>query len=119
MRGAPFAVAENVAEFSVSDTGVLVYRELVGGAAALRLRARASPRLGRPRGERVGEVPAPPGYRFPSLSPDGTKIALGAPLQGGLGDIWTLDVERGTPTRLTFDDADDGGPIVAFGAKPR
>ena len=114
VRGAPFAVAENVAEFSVSDTGVLVYRELVRRAAGSRSPGSAPAHrlvwVDRS-GERVSEVPAPPGYRFPSLSPDGAKIAVGAPLQGGLGDIWTLDVERGTPTRLTFDDADDGGPI--------
>ena len=114
VRGAPFAVAENVAEFSVSDTGVLVYRELVRRPAASRAPGSAPERrlvwVDR-RGERVSEVPAPRGYRFPSLSPDGSKIALGAPLQSGLGDIWTLDVEGGTPTRLTFDDADDGVPI--------
>jgi Tol biopolymer transport system component len=114
VRGAPFAVAENVAEFSVSGTGVLVYRELERRAAASRAPGSAPEHrlvwVDR-RGERVGEVPAPLGYRFPSLSPDGTKIALGAPLQGGLGDIWTLDAERGTPTRLTFDDADDNVPI--------
>ena len=114
VRGAPFAVAENVAEFSVSGTGVLVYRELERRPAASRAPGSAPERrlvwVDR-RGERVSEVPAPPGYRSPSLSPDGTKIALAAPLQSGLGDIWTLDAERGTPTRLTFDDADDGVPI--------
>ena len=50
VRGAPFPVAENVAEFSVSDTGVLVYRELAPASREPRawLRARAPPRLGRP-----------------------------------------------------------------------
>ena len=78
VRGAPFPVAEHVAEFSVSETGVLVYRELERQPATS---ARAGPApehrlvwVDR-RGERVGEVPAPPGYRFPSLSPDGAKIA--------------------------------------------
>jgi eukaryotic-like serine/threonine-protein kinase len=114
VRGAPVPVAEHVAEFSVSATGVLVYRELDLTAAASRAAGAAAERrlvwVDR-RGERIREVPAPPGYQFPSLSPDGSKIAVRAPPAGGLGDIWTVDVERGTPTRLTFDDAEDNNPI--------
>jgi eukaryotic-like serine/threonine-protein kinase len=112
VRGAPFAVAEHVAEFSVSTTGVLVYRELdlAAGRAATATREHRLVWVNR-RGERVGEVPALPGYQFPSLSPDGSKIAVRAPPQNGLGDIWTLDVERVTPTRLTFDDAEDSAPV--------
>ena len=114
VRGAPLPVAEHVAEFSVSATGVLVYRELdLTAAASSAAGAAAEHRLVwvDRHGERMGEVPAPPGYRFPSLSPDGTKIAVRAPPQSGLGDIWTLDVERGTSTRLTFDDAEDNNPV--------
>ncbi len=112
VRGAPFAVAEHVAEFSVSTTGVLVYRELdlAAGRAATATPEHRLVWVNRG-GERVGEVPALPGYQLPSLSPDGSKIAVRAPPQNGLGDIWTLDVERGTPTRLTFDDGEDTAPV--------
>ncbi len=113
VRGAPFPVAEHVAEFSVSGHGVLVYRELdLQRPRAARAGTAPEHRLVwvDRRGERIADVPAPPGYRFPSLSPDGTKIAVRAPPQNGLGDIWTLDVARGTSTRLTFDDAEDGAP---------
>jgi Tol biopolymer transport system component len=110
VRGAPVPVAEHVAEFSVSATGVLVYREL-----ELPTTVAAPPQhrlvwVDR-RGEPVAEVPAPAGYRLPSLSPDGRRIALRVPGQNGLGDVWTIDAENGTPTRITFDDAEDGAPI--------
>jgi serine/threonine protein kinase/Tol biopolymer transport system component len=110
VRGAPVPVAEHVAEFSVSETGVLVYREL-----ELPTTAAAPPQhrlvwVDR-RGEPVAEVPAPAGYRLPSLSPDGRRIVLRVPGQNGLGDVWTIDAENGTPTRLTFDDAEDGAPV--------
>jgi Tol biopolymer transport system component len=111
VRGAPFAVVEHVAEFSVSATGVLVYRELdlsASRAATATLEHRLI--WVNRRGERVGDEPTLPGYQFPSLSPDGTKIAVRAAQQSGLGDIWTLDVAHNRPTRLTFDDAEDTVP---------
>jgi eukaryotic-like serine/threonine-protein kinase len=45
-------------------------------------------------------------YLFPRLSPAGDKIAVG--IRSGVGrgtDLWTFDVARGAPTRLTFDGA--------------
>jgi serine/threonine protein kinase/Tol biopolymer transport system component len=110
VRGAPVPVAEHVAEFSVSATGVLVYRELelpTTVAAPPQHRLVWVDRHGEP----VAEVPAPAGYRLPSLSPDGRRIALRVPGQNGLGDVWTIDAENGAPTRITFDDAEDGAPI--------
>jgi len=45
----------------------------------------------------------------PALSPDGTKVAvMGA--EGGEWDIWIHDVQRGTKTRLTFEDKDQRFP---------
>ena len=40
-------------------------------------------------------------YRYPRFSPEGMRLAV--VVQSGRGsDIWVLDVERGTPTQLTF-----------------
>jgi serine/threonine-protein kinase len=46
------------------------------------------------------------------ISPAGTHVAVGISSAGGDdSDIWILELERDTLTRLTFDDADDGTPI--------
>jgi Tol biopolymer transport system component len=45
-------------------------------------------------------------YANPRLSPDGKRLALTV-LKDGNFDIWVYDLERGVPTRLTFDDAAD------------
>jgi Tol biopolymer transport system component len=113
VRGAPVPVAEHVAEYSVSATGVLVYRELDSSAIASLAAAAPERRLVwvDRRGQRVAELPAPAGYRLPTLSPDGRRIAIRAPGQRGLGDIWTVDAENGIPTRMTFDDAEDSTPV--------
>jgi serine/threonine protein kinase/Tol biopolymer transport system component len=42
------------------------------------------------------------------LSPDGRRVASGIRSEkNGTADIWILDVQRGTPTRVTFDGGDD------------
>ena len=133
VRGEPIAVARRVAEFSVSQAGVLVYYDLQlpsrpSGAATAAVAHRLA-WVDR-HGERLGTVAAPPNYHLPVLSPDARRIAVASPAQNGLDDIWTIDAERGTAARLTFDDAADGAPIwspdgsqLAFtsgrGANPR
>jgi serine/threonine protein kinase/Tol biopolymer transport system component len=125
LRGEPRPVAENVGEFSVADTGVLVYQ-----SAGTELPATATSGMRRlvwmdRQGQRLGEVEAPAGFRFPELSPDGRRVALSVPAAGGqrLDDVWIVDTQRGVPARLTFDDAvddwaiwsPDGGSVV-FGS---
>ena len=47
-------------------------------------------------------IPAPPrAYAVPRLSPDGTRIAVGAEDQER--DLWLWDLARATLTRLTVD----------------
>ena len=107
VRGPPQLVAERVAEFSVSTTGVLVYREQGSPAPGGPLpNARRLTWVDR-RGEHVGQVEAPANYRVPVLSHDGRSVAVGAPAENGASDVWTLDTERGTSARLTFDPAAD------------
>ena len=49
-------------------------------------------------------------YFFPSISPDGTKVAVRITI-GGNQDIWILDLVHKTRTRLTFDEATDSFPL--------
>jgi eukaryotic-like serine/threonine-protein kinase len=46
----------------------------------------------------------------PRFSPDGQKLAMGIH-DGKQNDIWVYDLARDTLTQLTFDAADDTGPI--------
>jgi serine/threonine protein kinase/Tol biopolymer transport system component len=65
-------------------------------------------------GQSVGAVPQPPGgeYLNPALSPDGRRIAVNLmDPRTGDWDIWLVDVERGVPSRLTFDAAPDADPV--------
>jgi Tol biopolymer transport system component len=60
-------------------------------------------------GKRIAVVGEPGPYRGLALSPDGKRIAMHRHEDEGGGDIWILDLERSTLTRLTF------GPGHAFG----
>jgi Tol biopolymer transport system component len=61
-------------------------------------------------GQRTGVVGEPGPYRGFAISPDGKRIAVHRHEDAGDGgDIWILDLERNTLTRLTF------GPGHAFG----
>jgi len=104
LSGEPAPIAEHVAInggtghplFTASDTGALVYQsgEMAGGWDLLW--------FGRD-GKQMGTVAPPDRYFSPTLSPDGTRLAVTIinPLQG-TGDIWIFDLKRGTNTRLTF-----------------
>ena len=49
-------------------------------------------------------------YVSPSVSPDGTQVAVDVADSDG-GDIWLHDLERGTERRLTTDPAPDSTPL--------
>jgi serine/threonine protein kinase len=112
LTGEPFPLAEQVgfnsvlglANFSVSDNGVLTH---MGGSIA----------GGRPglydRGGKLLNAVGPAGEYFNIFfSPDEKRVAaaISDPLSGAR-DIWLLDIARGTPTRFTFDPAEDFLPI--------
>lgn len=61
-------------------------------------------------GNSLGSVGPSDNYHEPWLSPDGKRIVVG---RGDFqsNDIWLLDVARGTPTRFTFDPANDVCPL--------
>jgi eukaryotic-like serine/threonine-protein kinase len=83
--------------FSASSNGVLVYRSAVGENYQLTWLDR--------QGRRVGTVTEPGGYNSMALSPDGKQIATSRtdPENTAHWDVWLLDVERNTSTRLTYE----------------
>jgi serine/threonine protein kinase len=109
LKGEPVAIAEgvlndagyNLAVFSVSQNGVLVYK--LGSAQAgshLTIFDRSGKQL-----SIVGDTTE---FYTPRVSPDGKKIAVGTfDAKSRNQDIWIYDIERGIKTRFTFDLAVD------------
>jgi Tol biopolymer transport system component len=110
LHGEPFRIAENVrynpaigrAAFSVSDSGVLVYR---GGSKA-ELHAAWFDR----NGKRLEPINQTGDSSSPRLSPDETRIAVER-REAGHSAIWIIDLIRGTNTRLTFSSNNETNPI--------
>jgi serine/threonine protein kinase len=90
--------AEGEPVFSVSNTGVLVYR--VGAAYSEQQLAWFDRE-----GKQLETVGSPGPYRGIDLSPDGKRIAVHRH-DGDGGDLWILE-PRGTMTRFTFDPSYD------------
>ena len=62
-------------------------------------------------GKTVGTVGEPAGYTGPSLSPDGTRLAVGRrESTGPARDIWVFDLAHANRLRLTLDAGDDLAP---------
>lgn len=92
---APVATAQGLAQFALSPAGSLVWIASPASTSA------ASPGLAwwSPSGFQAvaDEVRR---LRGATLSPDGTRVA-GVNIEGARADVWTIDVRRGTATRLT------------------
>jgi len=110
--GEPQPVAENMSRtnrwettFSVSDTGLLAFQSGLASEASQVVWIDRD-------GKDLGAVGKPADIRGIALSHDGTRVAASIldPKTQTL-DIWVLDIERGTSTRLTFDAEDDGYPV--------
>ncbi len=91
--------------FAVSATGLLVYHPGTATAGDTQLVTT----------DRAGKVLGVPGelaeYYSPRLSHDGRRIAVDrTDVQTTFGDIWVLDGERGTRTRLSNSPADESDP---------
>jgi eukaryotic-like serine/threonine-protein kinase len=110
LSGTPTLVTQRVAYdsdrwiggFSASADGLLA---LVSGEQLLPSQLTWVDRTGKT----VGQLTPPGIYYWPALSPDDKHIAFATNV-GRQTSIWTLDVERGTKTRFTFDDTLDGYP---------
>jgi Tol biopolymer transport system component len=115
LAGEPSVIADKVkvinligrGYFSVSDNGSLVYdptnnlnnQQLVWVDRA---------------GKQMEAVGTPGGIENPRLSPDGKRVAVvRRDTQTGTGDIYVIDLARGTSSRLTFDPGEDLSPLWA------
>jgi Tol biopolymer transport system component len=98
--------ANSLAAFAVSQTGVLIYRF---GTIYTERVLRWVDREGKP----MSDTAFTGLYTGAALSPDGTRVALRRSDEriAAAGDIWTLDLIRGTSSHLTFDPANDENPI--------
>ena len=96
--------SQGVALFSVADDGTLVYVPGVGGAGESRLVWVDRQGVEQPAAETLRD------YIDPRLSPDGRRLAAYIQEAGGF-DIWLLELERGTLTRLTFGEALNVRPL--------
>jgi serine/threonine-protein kinase len=108
VTGRPVALVDGVQgsppQYAVSESGSLVYvaSGLAGATHTLAL-------VDRDGMVELLELP-PDSYRYPRLSPDGTRLAVQVAREGG-NDIWVYDLSGDTAfRRLTFD-GDSRSPI--------
>jgi len=108
-EGDPFRLADvgietasdnGAASFAVSGSGTLVYASEQGGPSLRTLQW-----VDR-NGRREPLAVEPQGYIYPSISPDGRRVALDR-ISNGNRDIWILDLERMTQTQLSDSPAED------------
>ena len=112
LSGAPFVVAESVmadagtnwTALSASVAGPIAYRLGGGPESQLVWFDRSGNRL-----QTIGERHRPAAWS-PSISPDQRRVAMYRAADGNT-DIWVLDMDRGVPSRFTFDAAFDNTPI--------
>ncbi len=99
--GDPVAVLENVRfnqtfgllNLSVSENGTLVYKPGWGVERQLTWFDRE--------GKEISKVGQPGSYSDVVLSPDGKKAAATRNVDNN-ADVWVMDLDRGVPTRFTF-----------------
>jgi dipeptidyl aminopeptidase/acylaminoacyl peptidase len=98
------SVGDGGGQFSFSGTGRLAYVTAENTVTTY-------PAVWVDRKGATSTLLAEPGsYANPRLSPDGRRLALTV-LRDENWDIWVYDLERGVPSRLTFDDAAESEQI--------
>lgn len=92
---------ENVAEASNGEIALASPQVLPGGKASGGGSLPTTVQWVDPGGKKEPLRARPGDYRFPSLSPDGKRVALTV-AEGGSQDVWVYDPQREAMTRLTF-----------------
>jgi Tol biopolymer transport system component len=109
--GEAVPIAENVnyyrssiqAEFSVSNTGVVIY-----ASGGLKAQLTWFDRAGRP----LGTLGPPGEVAWTAISPDGGKVAYDRrDAQTGYADIWLYDLVANTDARFTFGPISNSNPV--------
>jgi eukaryotic-like serine/threonine-protein kinase len=96
-------VVARAGQFAIAPAGTLVYWP--GRSSASKFRLVWVDRLGQ-----ETPIPAEPrAYRFPRLSPDGTKIAVNS--ADDEADIWIFSVAKESSRRVTFGPAVEWSPV--------
>jgi Tol biopolymer transport system component len=95
---------QGAAQYDVSDSGLLTYVQGSAGQAPY-----AISWVDRD-GRTESLVQEESIYGNPRLSPDGQRLAYTMLREGNI-DVWVYDLERGVPTRITFDDGYDADQI--------
>jgi len=112
LTGEPFPIAEQVGSnavtgrvfFSVSETGVLSFLSSSSPNTQLAWFDRG--------GKQVALVGMPAVDAALRLSPDEKRLAVSRlDTQAASADIWLIDLARNTPSRFTFDPANEGNSI--------
>jgi serine/threonine protein kinase/Tol biopolymer transport system component len=112
VTGGSISVLEGAHFSAFSDSGTLVYIPQPAGAAGTAGAASSGNTLAwvdrQGKEEPLGAEPK--NYQEVKISPDGSKVALTIN-DAGSRDIWIWDISHQTPTRLTFDKAEDSSPV--------
>lgn len=97
-------IGNNDGNYDVAENGTLIYTP----SLATRRKLVWVDRQGREE-----PLPTPPsGYLYPRISPDGKRVVLDIRDHRDLGDIWLLDLERSSLTRI-IDRGNDRHPVWA------
>jgi eukaryotic-like serine/threonine-protein kinase len=81
---------------TASDTGLLVYATGEGGSGSMELRWMDRT------GKILGRIGDPAEYTDPRVSNDGQKVAVSIDSGEGGNNLWVLDTQHGTRSRITF-----------------
>ena len=101
--GTTAGITDQLGSFSASDNGVLAFRSAAVAENRLIWFDRSGKSLGT-----LGEIAD---YSDPTMSPDGNRLAVGIRDPAtGKRNIWVLDLQRDTASRVTFDSGDDFSP---------
>jgi hypothetical protein len=109
VTGGSVPIVQDILQGSVANSGTLIY--LPGSAMADADNQRILVWVDR-KGKEEPLITQPNFYKYPNISPDGTKVAI-TDYGGKIHDIWVWDLIRKTLTKLTFEDKDNICPVWA------